>query len=145
MSLGIKDQVEAAMSEINVVPLVDIVLVLLIIFMITAPMLSSSVEVNLPQTTSDAKESRERLVVTVTFKDENGDGSRDKRIFIQNRMVTFTDLEKRLKQYAEGTADRSVLLRADRDLDYGSILIVMSKIKKAGIEEVGLATEPLPD
>jgi biopolymer transport protein TolR len=136
MSFGIKEKVGDALSEINVTPFVDVVLVLLIIFMITAPMLSSSVEVNLPQTTLESQKSRERLVVTVT---------RDKKIFIQNRRVTYRDLEEGLRQFAAGATDKSILLRADRQLDYGTVLLVMSKIKKAGIEEVGLATEPLPE
>jgi biopolymer transport protein TolR len=136
MSFGIKEKVGDALSEINVTPFVDVVLVLLIIFMITAPMLSSSVEVNLPQTSLEPQKSKERLVVTIT---------RDKKVFIQNRRVTFRDLEEGLQQFAAGAVEKSILLRADRQLDYGTVLLVMSKIKKAGIEEVGLATEPLPE
>jgi biopolymer transport protein TolR len=135
-SFGIKEKVGNSLSEINVTPFVDVMLVLLIIFIITAPMLSSSVEVNLPQTTLKSQESRERLIVTIT---------RDKKLFIQNRSVTYQDLGDQLKQFAAGAADKSILLRADRNLDYGTVLLIMARIREAGIEEVGLATEPLPE
>lgn len=123
------------MSEINVIPLVDIMLVLLIIFMVTAPMLQQGVDVNLPQAATKAlKADTERIVVTV---DPTG------RIFVGKQPVKINELKKRLTAIFEARSDREVYFRADRSVSYGLVVKVIAEIKGAGIEKLGMVTEPL--
>ena len=123
------------MSEINVTPLVDVMLVLLIIFMVTAPMLTQGVDVNLPQ--ADAKALRaeeERLVITVDMHS---------RIFIGKQPVEFNRLNPALKAIVAARTDRQVNFRADRGVPYGFVVKVISGVRNAGIEKLGMVTEPL--
>jgi biopolymer transport protein TolR len=125
------------MSEINVVPLVDVMLVLLIIFMVTAPMMTQGVDVNLPQAHAKAMQSEEeRLVVTV---DANS------RIFIGKQSVEFNRLGDVLKGIVARQADRQVYFRADRAVPYGFVVKVIAEMRNAGIERLGMVTEPLED
>ena len=121
-------------ADINVTPLVDVMLVLLIIFMVTAPMLTQGVDVNLPQASAKAMRSdEERLVLTV---DANS------RIFIGKTPVEFNRLSGALKQIAK-RADRQVYFRADRAVPYGFVVKVIAEVRNAGIEKLGMVTEPL--
>ncbi len=123
------------MADINVTPLVDVMLVLLIIFMVTAPMLTQGVDVNLPQ--ANAKSMRadeERLVITV---DANS------RIFIGRQPVEFNMMAKRLKAIVAQRTDRQVFFRADRAVPYGFVVKVIAEARNAGIEKLGMVTEPL--
>lgn len=123
------------MSEINVTPLVDVMLVLLIIFMVTAPMLTQGVDVNLPQANAKALHSEEeRLVITV---DANS------RIFIGRQPVEFNRLGGTLRAILERRADRQVYFRADRTVSYGFVVKVIAEIRNAGVEKLGMVTEPL--
>ncbi|MGW8284119.1 MAG: protein TolR [Candidatus Deferrimicrobiaceae bacterium] len=123
------------MAEINVTPLVDVMLVLLIIFMVTAPMLTQGVDVNLPQANAKALRSEEeRLVITV---DANS------RIFVGKQPMKFNQLSDTLKAIVERRTDRQVYFRADRAVPYGFVVKVIAEVRNAGIEKLGMVTEPL--
>jgi biopolymer transport protein ExbD len=128
-----KREVGTSLSEINVTPLVDVMLVLLIIFMVTAPMLKTGIGVNLPQAETESAPAEQGLNLTVT---------KDMYIHIEGSVINRFLLEDRLKQYFFGKEKKVVFLRADRDLDYGYVMEIIDIIKKAGIEVVGLVTEP---
>jgi len=123
------------LSDINVTPLVDIMLVLLIVFMIAAPMLHRGIDVNLPRTDMGAPKVDESLWVISIRK--------DLQIFINEDMIESDQLEAGLKRVARLTGEKPVLLRADRDVPYGRVLELFDKIKKTGIDKVGLLTQPL--
>jgi biopolymer transport protein TolR len=102
------------MSEINVTPLVDVMLVLLIIFMVTAPMLMQGVEVNLPQTTTkNIKTKEEPLMLTV---------NKEKEIFIEKHRITLDNLEIKIQKIFENRRDKEILLRADKEVPYGFVI-----------------------
>jgi biopolymer transport protein TolR len=126
---------QTTLSEINVTPLVDVMLVLLIIFMITAPMLQQGVDVNLPQEGGgNLDPSRERLVITL---------AKNERLFLNDRRIDFPELEQTLRQASGAT--REVFLRADKDIPYGLVVKMMAVIKQAGIERLGIVTVPADD
>jgi len=123
------------MSDINVTPFVDVMLVLLIIFMVTAPMMMQGVEVNLPKTTTKHIKTREDpLILTVNKKRE---------ISIENYQIKLEDLESKLQKILKYRRDKEVLLKADRELPYGFVMKVIAGVKRAGIENLGMITEPL--
>jgi len=125
------------MSEINVTPLVDVMLVLLIIFMVAAPMMMQGMDVQLPQTQAKTIQAQEeRLVITLTKKQE---------IFINEYRVSREELQEKLKALYQNKKEGEVFLRADRSLPYGFVVQVMSDIKTAGIEKLGMVTEPADD
>jgi biopolymer transport protein TolR len=122
------------MSEINVTPLVDVMLVLLIIFMVAAPMMMQGMDVQLPQTQSKAISSREeRLVVSL---------NKNQEIFINEYRVSRSELQEKLKILYQNKKEGEVFLRADRSLPYGFVIKIMSDIKNSGIEKLGMVTEP---
>ncbi len=122
-------------SDINVTPLVDVMLVLLIIFMVTAPMMIHGVKVNLPITESKSIKSKEDpLILSITKK---------RLIFIENYNVSFNALKGKLKKIFANRAGKEILLQADKDVPYGFVMKVMSQVKEAGITKVGMITEPL--
>ena len=122
-------------SDINVTPLVDVMLVLLIIFMVTAPMMIHGVKVNLPITESkNIKSKEDPLIVSINQK---------RLIFIENYTVTLNDLKGKLKKIVANRAGKEILLQADKDVPYGFVMKVMSQVKEAGISKVGLITKPL--
>lgn len=123
----------SAMSDINVTPLVDVVLVLLIIFMVTAPMMQRGVDVRLPRVESAADAKDQTLVVTV---------GRDERIYLNDKIVAASLLGDKVKDLSRSSGVDFVFLRADREVPYGRVMTVMDSIKRAGIEKVGLVTEP---
>jgi biopolymer transport protein TolR len=125
------------MSDINVTPLVDVMLVLLIIFMVTAPMMMQGVSVSLPQTTSKPLQSeKEHLIITV---------DRSQQIYINDYKVALEALQAKLKKIFEGRPDQKVYLRADKTVPYGVVVRVMSEIKNAGVGKLGMVTEPLKE
>ena len=122
------------MSDINVTPFVDVMLVLLIIFMVTAPMMMQGVDVALPEATAEPLESeKEHLIVTINTQNQ---------IFINDFQVTVDGLGEKLKKILEGRSDREVFLKADKDISYGTVVHVMAEIKGAGVEKLGMVTEP---
>jgi biopolymer transport protein TolR len=123
------------MSDINVTPFVDVMLVLLIIFMVTAPMMIQGVDVNLPQTAAkEIKTKEEPLILTVTKNSE---------ISIQKTVIKLDDLETKLAAILKYREDKQVLLRADKDVPYGFVVKAMASAKRAGVEKLGMITEPV--
>ena len=120
------------LSEINVTPLVDVMLVLLIIFMVTAPMMQSGIEVNLPSAETRTNPSSGGLVLTVT---------KDRYIYMENQIINLFLLESRIKSYFVGKDKKVVFLKGDKDVPYGYMIDVMDLLKKAGIQTVGLIVD----
>jgi len=122
-------------SEINITPLVDVMLVLLIVFMIAAPLLSVGVPVNLPKTEAKSLSSqKDPLTVTI---DSNG------KVFIQEEEIAFGQLAVKLNAISENGYKEKIYIRGDRSADYGKILKVMARINTAGFENIGLVTDPI--
>lgn len=128
-------RVRSSLAEINVIPFVDVVLVLLLIFMMTAPMMYRGIDVNLPKTSSRPTAIEERLVLTLT---------KDRMLYINERLAPLTTLETRLRELLRDRADKTVFIKADKDLAYGYVVETMDRIRRAGVERVGMVTEPLP-
>jgi len=128
-----KKRVYGALYDINVVNLVDVVLVLLIIFMIAAPMLQSGIEVNLPKTEATEKDLGEGIVVTIT---------KENKIFVDDKITNLDRFEKRLSQVCAQKGAKAVYLKADSKVRYGLVVKVVGKIKGIGIKDLGLVVEP---
>lgn len=128
-----KKEVGTSLSEINVTPLVDVMLVLLIIFMVTAPMMQSGIGVNLPQAETKSTPADEGVSVTITS---------DRYIHIQDQVINQFLLEQKLKEVFYGQEKKVIFLRADSSLPYGYVISIIDIAKKAGVEVVGLVTEP---
>lgn len=124
------------MSQINVTPLVDVMLVLLVIFMVTAPMMQQGVQVNLPKAETKAMATQEEAVVVSV--DRSG------KVFINETEVAQGDLMAQLTTMVANRAKKEVFLKADRDVPYGEVVRTMAEIKGAGIERLGMVTEPAP-
>jgi biopolymer transport protein ExbD len=132
-------RVGPTLAEINVIPLVDVMLVLLIIFMVAAPMLQRGVEVKLPTARQTSEISSERIFVNVpkSFRD-------DKRVFLGKEAIGIPVLAERLRQRLVNRTDKQVFLRGDGDLYVQNLIDVLDQLKAAGVENVGIVTE-LPD
>jgi len=123
-----------AMTDINVTPLVDVMLVLLIIFMVTAPLIQSGVKVDLPRASAQQMEhSEEKLVLTI---------DRQRRIFLGDTQISPADLEAKLSTNARIQKDKELYLHADRSLNYGLVVEIMATARRAGVESMGMITEP---
>ncbi|MCP3164414.1 protein TolR [Myxococcus qinghaiensis] len=122
------------MSEINVTPMVDVMLVLLIIFMVTAPLIQQGVKVNLPETKAAPVEATEKKVVLSI--------DAGKKVYIGDAEVPMEELEAKLAANAKVQADKEVFLHADRDVPYGTVVEVMAAAQRAGINNVGMITDP---
>jgi biopolymer transport protein TolR len=123
------------MSEINVTPMVDVMLVLLIIFMVSAPLLTVGVPIDLPQTqAANLDQGREPLAISVNVKGQ---------VFLQNTEIKLEELVPKLKAItdARGGADERIYVRGDKSVDYGTIMRVMGRLSTAGFRRVGLVTE----
>ncbi len=135
MEIGSRESRNGAMSQINVTPFVDVMLVLLIIFMVTAPMMQQGLQVNLPKTQAKSLTAdQETVVVTV---DRSG------RVFINSAETSHSDLGARLVEIFASRTNKEVFLKADRDVPYGEVVRTMAEIKGAGIERLGMMTEPV--
>jgi biopolymer transport protein TolR len=120
-------------AEINVTPLVDVVLVLLIIFIVTAPMLSMGIDVNLPRVKSKTIDvNEEKLVLSI---------NKDGEIFINRTKIPKDDLKVKLESIFSARIDKEIFLRADKSVAYGFVVEVMSEIRKAGVDKLGMVTE----
>jgi len=117
------------LSEINVVPYVDVMLVMLVIFMVTAPLLQQGIDVNLPQASGKELSPIERMVITI---------KRDGKIYIDDVTVSMETLKSRLT----GKSRKDVFLKADKDVPYGLVVEVMGELREIGIERLGMVTEP---
>ncbi len=122
-------------AEINVTPLVDVMLVLLIIFMVTAPMMTQGLEVDLPETTAKAlRQEEEPLVISL---------SKDGRIKLRNVEVSAKNLREQLGRMSDEEKKRPIYLRADKQVAYGDVVVLMNDIRKAGFEKLGMITKPV--
>ena len=126
-------RVSTTLAEINVVPLVDVMLVLLIIFMVAAPMLQRGVEVNLPVARQTQRLSEERIYVTVPLSYQ-----KDQRVFLDDEAVSLEFLAERIRQAMIGKDQREVFLRPDGGVRMQEVLDVMDRLKEGGIERVGI-------
>ncbi len=121
-------------SDINVTPLVDVMLVLLIIMMLVAPMLQQGVSVRLPtaQNTIDKPEQQGQTVLAI---------SKDKTIFLNAKPVQDNDLTRRVNELLENKTEKIVLIKADEEVEYSAVMSAMDQLRQAGIEDIGLITE----
>ena len=132
--LGGETRLSPALAEINITPFVDVVLVLLVIFLITAPMMLGGIDVRVPKTETRTSRPEERLVLTVT---------RTRGVFLENQPISLDRLSKVLGGVAQRNPKAAVFLKADEAVAYGTVMKVMDVIKKAGIDQVGMVTEPV--
>jgi biopolymer transport protein ExbD len=126
-------QLGTSLSEINVTPFVDVMLVLLIIFMVTAPMIQSGISVDLPQAETGSTPAEQGLTLTIT---------KDKYIHMEDSVINQFLLETKLKEYFYGKEKRIVFIQGDENLPYGFIMSILDIAKKAGVEVIALVTRP---
>ncbi|MFQ5989616.1 MAG: biopolymer transporter ExbD [Candidatus Methylomirabilales bacterium] len=131
---GSENRLGGALSEINVTPFVDVVLVLLIIFMITAPMMIRGIDVQVPRTETRNVNPEERLILTITKK---------KVVYLDDQQITLGRLQKVLTGLKKRNPQAAIFLRADEKVPYGVVVQVMDVVNKAGIDRLGMVTEPL--
>lgn len=135
MAMDASSQREATtISQINVTPLVDVMLVLLVIFMVTAPIIQQGVLVNLPQAKTSAIPGTEEFLIVTVAKNGN--------IYLNDNAMSLRDLADKLRAIKKLQADKQVYLRADQDVRYGVVMKAIAAIKQAGIERVGMVTRP---
>lgn len=125
--------VPTSLAEINIIPLVDVTLVLLLIFMLTAPLMYRGIDVNLPKTQGKPTAVEERLVLTLT---------KDQAIFLNDKPVPLASLEQYLRDQFKNRQDKTLYLRADQALQYGFVVETMDRVRRSGIEKLGMVTEP---
>jgi TolR protein len=128
---GLIPRRKSALAEINVIPLVDIMLVLLIIFMITAPLMQQGIDVNLPKAKGKSIEETEKINIVVT---------KEGKIYVNEKLSTIQELQSILSAFKDSNV--FVLLKADKDVPYGLVAEIMGEIKASGIERIGMITEP---
>src|SRR5205823_13775714 len=127
---------QSSLADINVTPLVDVVLVLLIIFMVTAPVLQSGIDVNVPRTRTVKEITEERVVISI---------DRQQRIFLGNEPVNINEIGAKVRQKLRDPERQSIFLRSDQDVPFGAFATVMDAVKQAGITNVSIVTQPLQE
>lgn len=125
---------QTSLSDINITPLVDVVLVLLIIFMVTAPVLQSGIEVNVPRTRTVKEITEERLVISI---------NKQQRVFLGNDAININQIADQLKQKIRDPRHQSIFIRADEDVPFGAFATVMDAVKSSGIANVSIVTQPI--
>jgi len=125
---------QTSLSEINVTPLVDVVLVLLIIFMLTAPVLQSGIEVSIPKTRTVKPIAEERLVITINSKQE---------VFLGNDPINLNAIAEKLREKIRDPQGQSIYVRADENVPFGAFATVMDAVKSSGISNVSIVTQPI--
>jgi len=125
---------QTSLADINVTPLVDVVLVLLIIFMVTAPVLQSGIEVEVPHTKTVKEITEERLVITI---------DRQQKVFLNNDAININQIGAQLHKKIRDPQGQSIFIRADQDVPFGAFATVMDAVKQAGITNVSIVTQPL--
>jgi len=127
---------QSSLADINVTPLVDVVLVLLIIFMVTAPVLQSGIEVNVPKTRTVKEITEERLVLSI---------NKQQRVFLGNDPININEIAARLHQKIRDPQHQPIFIRADEDVPFGAFATVMDAVKQSGITNVSIVTQPLQE
>jgi biopolymer transport protein TolR len=133
MAFNTKGRTQTALAEINITPLVDVVLVLLLIFMLTAPVLQSGIDVAIPKTRTVNQVTDERMVVTI---------DREQNVFLQDKPINVNELPTRLRTGGD-PAKRVIYLRADERVPFGAFASVMDAVKQAGITNISIVTRPI--
>ena len=128
-------RIGTTLAEINIIPLVDVVLVLLLIFMLTAPMMYRGIDVNLPRAAAKPTAVEERMVLTVT---------KDRALYLNDKRVPPGGLEGMLRGAFRNRNDKTLYLKADEALQYGNVVKAMDSVRRAGIEKLGMVTVPEP-
>jgi biopolymer transport protein TolR len=129
-----RGRTQTSLADINITPLVDVVLVLLIIFMVTAPILQSGIEVAIPRTRTVKEITEERLVITI---------DRQQRVFLNNQPININQIGAQLHQKIRDPEGQSVFVRADENVPFGAFATVMDAVKQSGITNVSIVTQPL--
>jgi biopolymer transport protein TolR len=127
-------RIGSSLAEINIIPFVDVVLVLLLIFMLTAPMMYRGIDVNLPRAAAKPTAVEERMVLTV---------SKDQQLYLNERRIPAGGLENALREAFKSRNDKVLYLKADAGLTYGAVVETMDRVRRAGIERLGMVTEPI--
>jgi biopolymer transport protein TolR len=125
---------QTALADINITPLVDVVLVLLIIFMVTAPVLQSGIDVSVPKTRTVREITQERLVITI---------DKQQRVFLGNDPININDIGTQLRAKIRDPRNQFIFVRADENVPFGAFATVMDAVKQAGINNVSIVTQPL--
>jgi biopolymer transport protein ExbD/biopolymer transport protein TolR len=125
---------QTSIADINITPLVDVVLVLLIIFMVTAPVLQSGIDVSVPKTKTVKEITEERLVITI---------NKDQRVFLGNDALNINEIGNRLRQKIRDPRHQFIFVRADENVPFGAFATVMDAVKQAGFANVSIVTQPM--
>jgi biopolymer transport protein TolR len=125
---------QTALADINITPLVDVVLVLLIIFMVTAPVIQSGIDVALPKTRTVKETTEERMVITI---------NKDQRVFLGSDAININEIGNRLRQKVRDPRHQSIYVRADENVPFGAFATVMDAVKQAGFANVSIVTQPI--
>jgi len=128
-----ESRIGASLSEINIIPLVDVILVLLLIFMLTAPLMHRGIDVNLPRSAGKPTAVEERMVLTLT---------KAQTVFLNDKPVPLSTLDSRLHDLMKDRSDKTLYLKADQGLQYGFVVETMDRLRRAGVEKLGMVTEP---
>ena len=129
-----KGRTQSSLSEINITPFVDVVLVLLVMFMVTAPILQSGIEVEVPKTKTVKEISEERLVITI---------DKDQKVYLGNDPININEIADRLHDKIRDPQGQSVFIRSDENVPFGAFATVMDAVKQTGITNVSIVTQPL--
>lgn len=129
-----KGRTQSSLSEINITPFVDVVLVLLVMFMVTAPILQSGIEVEVPKTKTVKEITEERVVITI---------DKDQRVFLGNDPININEISDRLREKIRDPQGQSVFIRSDENVPFGAFATVMDAVKQTGITNVSIVTQPL--
>lgn len=134
MAFNVDGRTQSSLAEINITPLVDVVLVLLIIFMITAPVLQSGIDVSVPKTRTVKEITEERLVITI---------DKQQKVFLGNDPININTISQELKKKIRDPRNQSVFVRSDENVPFGAFATVMDAVKQSGITNVSIVTQPL--
>ncbi len=129
-----RGRTQSSLSEINITPFVDVVLVLLVMFMVTAPILQSGIEVEVPKTKTVKEITEERLVITI---------DRDQKVYLGNDPININQIAERLHEKIRDPEGQSVFIRSDENVPFGAFATVMDAVKQTGITNVSIVTQPL--
>jgi biopolymer transport protein ExbD/biopolymer transport protein TolR len=131
---NLEGKTQTALSEINMIPFIDVVLVLLIIFMVTAPVIQSGIDVNVPKTTYVRELSQEKIMVTIDAK---------QTVYLQNQAVNLNELGDKIREKMPDPTRQSIYLLSDESVPFGVFATVMDRLKAVGIDNISIVTQPL--